>query len=153
LLFHFWNYNTSTWTVHSIHGRRAIYFHGITPPRFFAPGSDLHRMTSEGYAQLRRLAGPFDLIVGLSRDSLATVCGYVSRPRAALHMYPVIQADECRRAPVDGALLSALKSSEDVNLVFVGRIVRNKRQDQLLRLFDEYHARNPRSRLHLVGND
>jgi L-malate glycosyltransferase len=153
LLFHFWNYNTSTWTLHAIHGRRAIYFHGITPPRFFSPGSDLHRQTSDGYRQLRRLADSFDLIVGLSRDALSTVCGFVSRPRPALHLYPVIEADEVRRAPVDGSLLASLKSSGDVNLVFVGRIVRNKRQDQLLRLFDRYHALDPRARLFLVGNE
>jgi glycosyltransferase involved in cell wall biosynthesis len=153
LLFHFWNYNTSTWMVHAVHGRRAIYFHGITPPRFFAPGSDLHRMTADGYAQLRSLVDSFDLIVGLSRDALATVCGFLHRPRPALHMYPVVEPEDCRRAPVDATLLARLKSGGDVNLVFVGRIVRNKRQDQLLRLFDRYHACNPRSRLFLVGND
>jgi len=153
LLFHYWNYNTSTWTVHAIHGRRAIYFHGITPPRFFAAGSELHRMTSEGYAQLRRLVNCFDLIIGLSRDALATVCGFLSRPRPALHMYPVIDPDEVRRDPVDASLLTQLESSGDVNLVFVGRVARNKRHDQLLRLFDQYHGRNPRSRLFLVGND
>jgi hypothetical protein len=102
LLFHYWNYNTSTWTVHAVHGRRAIYFHGITPPEFFAPGSDLHRQTSDGYAQIRRLVNSFDLIVGLSRDALATVCRFLSRPRPALHMYPVIDPEECRNFPVDG---------------------------------------------------
>jgi glycosyltransferase involved in cell wall biosynthesis len=153
LLFHFWNYNTSTWTLHALHGRRAIYFHGITPPQFFAPGSDLHRMTSEGYVQLSRLVNSFDLVIGLSLDALRTVCGHLSRPRPALHMYPVIEADECRRMPVDGRVLAALKSSGDVNLVFVGRIVRNKRQDQLLRMCERYHELNPNARLHLVGND
>jgi glycosyltransferase involved in cell wall biosynthesis len=35
----------------------------------------------------------------------------------------------------------------------VGRVVRNKRQDQLLQLFERYHARDPRARLFIVGND
>jgi glycosyltransferase involved in cell wall biosynthesis len=153
LLFHYWNYNTSTWIVHAIHGRRAIYYHGITPPRFFAAGSELRRMTAEGYAQIRALADCFDLVIGTSRHTLAEVCGFLTRPRPAVHLYPLVDREECWRAPLDGALLESLRSTGDVNLVFVGRIVSNKRQDRLLRLFDHYHRRNPRSRLFLVGND
>jgi len=153
LLFHYWNYNTSTWMVHAVHGRRAVYYHGVTPPEFFAEGSLNRWMTSQGQAQIRRLADCFDLVVGTSRYTLAEICGFLHRPRPAVHLYPIVDADACRRAPFDPMLVEALRSRGDVNLVFVGRIVRNKRQDQLLRLFDRYHRLDPRARLFLVGND
>ena len=153
LLFHYWNYNTSTWLIHALHGRKAIYYHGITPPRFFAQGSVLHRMTSDGFAQLRGLVDCFDLIVGTSQYTLAEVCSFLDQPRPAIHLHPIVDAEACRRSPVDGLMLEALRATGDVNLVFVGRVVPNKRQDRLLRLFDHYHRINPRSRLFLVGND
>jgi L-malate glycosyltransferase len=153
LLFHYWNYNTSAWIVHALRGRRALYYHGITPPHFFAAGSELHRMTSAGCDQLRRLVDSFDLLVGLSRYTLSEVVPHLSRPRPIMYLYPIVEPDECRRAPVDGALLERLRASGDVHLVFVGRVVRNKRQDRLMRLFARYQAREPRSRLILVGNE
>jgi glycosyltransferase involved in cell wall biosynthesis len=153
LLFHYWNYNTSTWMIHVVHGRRAVYYHGITPPRFFAPGSALHTMTSEGYAQIRRLVDCFDLLVGTSRYTLAELCSFATRPRPAVVLPPVVDRTACRREPFDVELVEMLRSRREVNLVFVGRIVRNKRQDRLLRLFDEYRRLNPRSRLYLVGNE
>ncbi len=153
LLFHYWNFNTSTWMVHVVEGRKAIYYHNITPPHFFRPGSSLRQMTLAGYSQISRLADCFDLVVGSSRYNAAQVCRFLHRPRPVLHIYPVVEVDECHRGPVDGALLTRLRASGETNLVFVGRVVPNKRQDLLLGLFDRYRRLDPRARLFLVGSD
>ncbi|MBN1138756.1 MAG: glycosyltransferase family 4 protein, partial [Anaerolineae bacterium] len=46
------------------------------------------------------------------------------------------------------------RNGDTVNLLFVGRLAPNKRQDDLLRAFNAYHHLvNPHSRLLLVGSD
>ncbi len=39
LIFHYWNYNSSTWMLNAIDGPKALYFHNITPPHYFAKGT------------------------------------------------------------------------------------------------------------------
>jgi L-malate glycosyltransferase len=154
LIFHYWGYNTSTWLAQSLRGRKAIYYHNITPPEFFSPGSEMFGWATDGYAQLQRIANIFDLIVGDSRYNLAEFARFLHTPRPMLHLYPVVEAAEIRSAAYDRALLAHLRQSSDVNMLFVGRVARNKRQDQVMLAFDHYWREHNRSaRLWLVGND
>jgi glycosyltransferase involved in cell wall biosynthesis len=154
LLFHYWGYNSSTWALHAMPGRKAVWYHNITPPRFFASDGPLHGLTTRGYTQLGEIANRFDLIVADSRFNLAGFARYLRRPRPALHIYPVVDPVEERGAPADEALLARLRSTPGTNVLFVGRLVRNKRQDDVMRAFDEYRRRfDPEAKLSLVGNE
>jgi glycosyltransferase involved in cell wall biosynthesis len=154
LIFHYWGYNTSTWLAPSVRGRKAIHYHNITPPEFFEPDSEMRRSVSAGYDQLRRIANCFDLIVGDSRYNLAEYARFLDAPRPMLCLYPVVEPPEIAAEPYDAALLARLRQTGAPNLVFVGRIARNKRQDQLMLAFDHYWREIDRSaRLWLVGND
>lgn len=154
LIFHYWGYNTSMWITHSMRGRKAIHYHNITPPEFFAPDSAMHRSAIAGYQQLQRIANLFDLIIGDSRYNLAEFTRFLDAPRPKLHMYPIIDPTDSRAQPYDPALLAQLRQPGILNLVFVGRIARNKRQDQVMLAFDYYWREiNRAARLWLVGSD
>lgn len=153
LVFHYWGHNSSVWVMDATRGRRALWYHNVTPPRFFAPGEPLHRLTARGYEQLAAIARRFDLLIGDSWFNVASLARYLRRPRPALHIHPIVEPDEERSAAVDEGLLARLRAEPGTKLVFVGRVARNKRQDDVVRAFDAYRGRfDPQARLWLVGN-
>lgn len=154
LIFHYWGYNTSAWLLGMVRGPRALHYHNITPPHYFAPDSEACHYARQGYAQLPQLVAASDLITGDSCFNVQELTPYLSRPTPTLHLYPIVDAAGMRAAPHDHALLAELRRPGIVNIVFVGRVVRNKRQDQLMRMFDYYYREvNRHARLWLVGND
>jgi glycosyltransferase involved in cell wall biosynthesis len=153
LLFHYWGFNGLAWMLHAFRGRLAVHYHNVTPPSHWPAGSAGHRQSTRGYAQLTRLADLFDLVVGDSRYNLRDYERFLTMPKPGLVLHPVIERAELDAAEVDHALLSALDDPTTVNLVFVGRVARNKRQDRLMRMFDYYWRHiNRHARLWLVGN-
>ena len=154
LIFHYWGYNHSTWILFAVKGRKAIYYHNITPPEYFSPDSEVYRLTAQGYVQLARILDSFDLLIGDSQYNIQSLAPYLSTPKPALPIYPVVEPDVLLSSPYDEPLFKRLRSASQVNIVFVGRIARNKRQDRIMRLFDYYYCRvNQHAHLWLVGSD
>lgn len=153
LIFHYWGHNSSTWLLRAVRGPKAVHYHNITPPEFFAHDPALQEQMRRGYEQLAQIADQFDLAIGDSWYNIGELAAHMTRAVPTLAVYPVIEPEEIRRAPCDEALLAALRASGEVNLVFVGRIARNKRQDRLIQLFDHYYRTvNRHARLWLVGS-
>jgi glycosyltransferase involved in cell wall biosynthesis len=154
LIFHFWNYNTSAWALSAVRGRKALYYHNITPPQYFPRDSPGYRETARGYGQLKTIVNQFDLLIGDSRYNLQELAPYLIQPKPGLVISPVVEAKEIQAAPFDPAVVETLRASPQVNILFTGRIARNKRQDQLMRVFDWYWRDiNRHARLWLVGNE
>jgi L-malate glycosyltransferase len=154
LIFHYWGYNWSTWLLQLFAGRRALYYHNITPPGFFSPGTALYHLTRDGYSQLGAIVNSFDLLIGDSRYNLKELEPLLDQPRPVVPIYPVVDPEQYRHARCDQAVIDRLRSAGETQMVFVGRIARHKRQDRLLTMFDYYHRHvNQRSHLWLVGND
>jgi glycosyltransferase involved in cell wall biosynthesis len=154
LIFHYWGYNTSTWLLVASKGRKAIYYHNITPPEFFAHDRTLYERMKRGYKQLCSIMHHFDLIIGDSWYNVHELRRYKQKLPPAIAIYPVIETESLHRKPFDQALLKRLKNPRETNIVFIGRIARNKRQDRLIELF-HYYCReiNPHARLWLVGSN
>ena len=154
LIFHYWGYNTSTWLLSASKGRKAIYYHNITPPEFFAHDRMLYERMKRGYKQLYSIMHHFDLIIGDSWYNVHELRRYKQESLPSIAIYPVIETESLHRKPFDQALLKRLKNPRETNIVFIGRIARNKRQDRLIELF-HYYCReiNPHARLWLVGSN
>lgn len=154
LIFHYWNYSRLEGFIRRFRGPKAIYFHNITPPRYFTPGSVAFHNTRRGYAQLARIASCFDLIIGHSRYNLSVISRFLHKETPGMHIYPVIDITRILKGTHDRRLLEELRRDGHTNIVFVGRVVRNKRQDRLMRLFEYYYRNiNRHARLWLIGND
>ena len=154
LIFHYWGYNGLLWMLDALRGPKAMHYHNITPPHFFPSDTALYHNTARGYEQLRQIVDRFDLVIGDSRYNIAELAPFMAEPRPSLAIYPAIDAGEIRTQPFDHELLAALQKPNQINILFVGRVVRNKRQDLLLRMFDYYYREvNRQGHLWLVGDD
>ncbi len=153
LIFNYWGYNTSTWLLDASKGRKAIYYHNITPPDFFMHDSLLYERMKRGYQQLCSIMHYFDLIMGSSWYNIHDLRNYKHNIVPSIAIYPVVESESLSTRSFDQNLFEHLENSKETNIIFVGRIARNKRQDRLIELFDYYCREiNPNSRLWLIGS-
>jgi glycosyltransferase involved in cell wall biosynthesis len=148
VIIHYWGYSGIEDFIETYRGPRAVHFHNITPAKYFDPESPSFELTNRGYAQLRRIAGLFDLVLAPSVFDLVEFSEHLLRPRPTLCVPPLIEPEIIRKRPVDRGRLAELASLTGDKFVFVGRIAPNKRQDLLMYAFDEYY-RNIRRDAHL----
>jgi glycosyltransferase involved in cell wall biosynthesis len=127
-----------------------LYFHNVTPPRYFLGANDLLAgIVWRGLAELAPLLRGARVALAPSRFSADQLraAGARSVDVVPLPFDPAEHALE-----PDQAVLRQLDDGR-ANLLFVGRIAPNKRQDELLRLFRYYSRAIDRSaRLLLVGS-
>ena len=131
-------------------GRKALVYHNVTPPEFFEginPHAALH--TRRGRLQLRTLARDVPLAIGVSEYNRRELeaAGFARTATVPIlvdwRKYDVTPDRDIADRYGDGA----------TNLLFVGAIKPNKRQDELVRLL-AYIRRcvDPAARLLLVGS-
>ncbi|GAB4112644.1 MAG: hypothetical protein Fur005_22620 [Roseiflexaceae bacterium] len=150
LIFHYWNYNSTTWLLSAVRGPKAIYYHNITPPECFSPDSPSYKLSLAGYQQLQSIINKFDLIIGDSQYNIDELAQFLQKPLPSLVIYPVAAQ---QHPAYDQHLLRQLTERNEVHIVFIGRIAPNKRQDRLIQLFDYYYRMiNRHAHLWLVGN-
>jgi glycosyltransferase involved in cell wall biosynthesis len=149
LIHHFSLASKASRTAFALPDRMALVYHNITPPEFFI---GLHRSLSDecyrGRRELAAYAHRCDLALGdseFNRQDLERL-GF---PRTAV--LPVVpDFSHLDRSP--HRALADQFDDDWTNVLFVGRIVPNKKIEDLIRFFHAYHAHhNRRSRLLLVG--
>ena len=139
--------------IPSFGGRKMMIYHNITPPHFFRGYSrEAEELTEIGQVQIKRLAGQFERCIADSdynRQDLRKM-GY----ECPIDVCPIlIPFGDYAREP-DAGVIGKYRGDGWTNLLFVGRIAPNKKQEDVIRAFRYYHRNvNPKSRLFLVGND
>ena len=127
---------------------KALVYHNITPAEYFAPyRPEFAEILRQGRDDLARLAPSFPLSVGDSAFNTAELaqCGFTDP--TVLHIS--VDPSHWASAP-DPHAMDRLQDGR-TNLLFVGRIAPNKKQDQLVRAFAHYRLLDPSARLSLVG--
>lgn len=130
-----------------------VNYHNVTPPALletWEPG--LADEVAEGRRQIGKLAVAARHAIAVSRYNAAELdeLGYRSTSVVPLILDLDAQAAEPDRVTLDW--LARGKERGGVDLVFVGRIVPNKAQHELVKVLAAYRrAYDPRARLHLVG--
>ncbi|MCR4863152.1 MAG: glycosyltransferase family 4 protein [Ruminococcus sp.] len=130
--------------------RRIMVYHNITPPEFFRPYSAAATaLTEYGYKGVEFLRDKVEYCLadsGYNRGELLKM-GY----KCPIDVRPIlIRFEDYKQAP-DEETLSKYRDGK-TNLVFVGRIAPNKKQEDVIRAFYCYKRINPESRLILVGS-
>ena len=129
-------------------GPKCLIYHNITPAEFFEPyRPEFAELLKSGRAELGELSHHFRLAVGDSAYNTSELedCGF-SEPT----VLPIIVDPARWNIPADSDLMSQLQDGR-ANLLFVGRIAPNKKQDELLKAFADYLLIDQDSRLILVG--
>jgi glycosyltransferase involved in cell wall biosynthesis len=135
-IFHFALPSAMTEAVRSLGGVRILQYHNITPAGFFAPyDPQLFRLAALGRQELASLAGQVDLALGDSEFNRLELeeLGFVTTG-----VFPIaVDTERITRGPRLPALENIL-SDGLINILFVGRIVPNKRIEDHIRLAEQY---------------
>lgn len=127
-----------------------LVYHNVTPPDFMTGvGGGVKARVRRGHQALTSLRD--QTILALARSEFSRA-GLAELGFDHLHVLPVIVPDVLLQVPPDPSVLNRFGSDEAVNLLFVGRVVPNKRQEDLIKLLYFYRQINPQARLFLVGS-
>ncbi|MGM0693350.1 MAG: glycosyltransferase [Pseudomonadota bacterium] len=126
---------------------RALVYHNITPAGFFSPGSDLHRYATLGREQLVQWRDDFRAVLAVS-DVNAEDLVALGYEREAITVIPLLvdlahQGADPHTLP-DPAQRLHPALAERPTLLFVGRLVENKRQHLLLEALWHLQRMQPR---------
>jgi L-malate glycosyltransferase len=148
LLHHFSIGSRASRVAYALPDRMALIYHNITPPEYFIGVHDqLVELCWKGRRELRAYVSRCDLALGdseFNRQELAAL-GF-----ARTGVLPVVP-DFTHLSGVPDWKVASRFDDEWTNLLFVGRIIPNKRIEDLVRIFHAYRRINPRSRLIIVG--
>ena len=133
-------------------GRKVMRYHNVTPPEFFRGYSEESRARSENGLREMRLSAwnyPYGISVSdfnrLDLRRLGFTCPIDTCPI-------VIPFSDYEKEP-DEEVIRRYSGDGYVNLLFVGRIAPNKKQENVIRAFAEYQREyEKKSRLFLVGS-
>jgi glycosyltransferase involved in cell wall biosynthesis len=149
LLHHFSIGSKASRTAYAVPDRMALIYHNITPPEYFAGvHRTLARQCFRGRREIHAYVDRCEIALGdseFNRQDLELL-GF---PRTAV--LPVVPDLAHLDDPADW--LVARQFDDDwTNILFVGRVIANKKIEDLIRAFHAYHTRfNPRSRLIVAG--
>lgn len=150
LIHHFSIGSRASRIAYALPDRMVLVYHNITPPEYFV---DVHpllvRQCYRGRRELSAYAERCDLALGdseFNRKELEAM-GF---PRTAV--LPVVPGFSHLDVAPDRRVAAEFDDAW-TNVIFVGRVIPNKRIDDVIRLFHAYQwLFNPRSRLLLVGS-
>jgi glycosyltransferase involved in cell wall biosynthesis len=130
-------------------GRRVLLHHNITPPEFFAGyDPEMVHICEVGRREFRRLGGKVDLALADSEWNRRELeeAGFARTGVLPIHL------DFQRYRQPPGPALNRLLDDGLTNMLFVGRLAPNKKQDDLIRLAACWKRMvGPDLRLLLVG--
>jgi glycosyltransferase involved in cell wall biosynthesis len=154
LLFHYSIGSPVTGFVRGLAARVVPYYHNVTPPGYLRGYNEpLADLLEQGRRELALFSeAPLALAASEYNRQEMLALGF-----RQVEVLPYFVTFDWLRASAEGPAGQAVAARYDdgaVNLLFVGRLVPNKRQDDLIRAFHAYHRLiNPDSRLLLVGSD
>jgi glycosyltransferase involved in cell wall biosynthesis len=149
LLHHFSIGSRASRTAFAVPDRMALIYHNITPPEYFVGvHRTLARQCFRGRRELRAYAARCDMALGASEYNRRDLEA-LGFPRTAV--LPVVP-DFSHLDRVPNRFVADRFDDGWTNILFVGRVIANKKIEDLIRFFYAYHTIfNPRSRLLLVG--
>ncbi len=150
LIHHFSIGSRASRVAYALPDRMALVYHNITPPEFFV---DVHPLLVQlcylGRRELGVYASRVELALGDSEYNRAELEALGFPATAVLPVVP----DFTHLGGPPNYMQAGAIDDEWVNLLFVGRMIPNKRIEDVIRAFHAYKRWfNPRSRLLLVGS-
>lgn len=150
LIHHFSIGSRASRTAFALPARMILIYHNITPPEFFlGVHPQLVKQCYHGRRELTAYRDRVDLALGDSEFNREELDALGFAPTDVL---PVVPDFTHLDLPADPRILDAY-DDEWTNILFVGRVIPNKRPDDVIRFFHAYKTLyNPRARLILAGS-
>lgn len=129
-------------------GSKCLIYHNITPAEFFLPyRPEFAKLLENGRIELKQLAQHFPISVGDSAYNAAELLESGFQESGVL---PIAVDPQKWDMIADDSLMQQLQDGK-TNLLFVGRIAPNKRQEHLIEAFAHYLTMDREARLILAG--
>jgi glycosyltransferase involved in cell wall biosynthesis len=149
LLHHFSIGSKASRTAYAVPDRMALIYHNITPPEYFV---GLHRTLAQQCFRGRREISAYidrcELALGDSEFNRQDLESLGFPHTDVLPVVPDFSHLDRNPSP----FVADQFDDDWTNILFVGRVIANKKIEDLIRCFHAYHTRfNPRSRLLIVG--
>jgi glycosyltransferase involved in cell wall biosynthesis len=150
LIYHYSIGSRATDRYRGIRCRKMLCYHNITPSRYFSTLSPRQKKAlDEGRAVLRRLSDETPLACAVSKYNEAELRELGFRETAVI---PLVFPQAYLKTPPYPPFLKRFHDGI-FNILFVGRVVPNKRFEDLIKAFYFFHHTvRPQSRLILVGS-
>ena len=150
LIHHFSIGSRASRTAYALPGRMALVYHNITPPDYFIGiHKDLVKLCFRGRRELTAYINRSELALGDSEYNRQELEALGFRATGVLPVVP----DFSHLDGVPDRFLAADFDDAWTNILFVGRVIPNKKFEDVIRAFHAYRTRhNPRARLLLVGS-
>lgn len=149
------NHSTGTelcYLLPDIAGRKMMIYHNITPHHFFTNYSLVaEALTKKGYEGTKFLSDKIEYVMADSAYNASDLksMGYT----CDMFVRPILIPFEDYKSEPDKSVIDRY-SDGYTNIVFVGRIAPNKKQEDIIKAFAYYKKYvNPKSRLILVGSN
>jgi glycosyltransferase involved in cell wall biosynthesis len=150
LVHHFSIGSRASRTAYALPGRMILVYHNITPPEYFlGVHKDLVKLCFRGRRELTAYIDRAALALGDSEYNRAELEALGFHSTGVLPVVP----DFSHLDAVPNRLMASAFDDDWTNVLFVGRVIPNKKFEDVIRAFHVYRTRhNPRSRLLLVGS-
>ena len=150
LIHHFSIGSRASRTAYALPGRMMLVYHNITPPEYFiGVHKDLVKLCFRGRRELTAYIARCDIALGDSEYNRAELAQLGFTDTGVLPVVPDFTHLDVAPDP----MLASEFDDGWTNVMFVGRVIPNKRFEDVIRTFHVYRTRhNPRSRLLLVGS-
>lgn len=148
LIYHYGIGSDITDYVMKIADKKILLYHNITPYQFYSNINDnLALLLSKGREDLKKLVNYVDIAVGDSEYNCLELREFGYKNSEVL---PLI-LDFSDFNNFDQKIIDDYKDDYK-NILFVGRIAPNKKQEDIIKCFYYYKNINPKSRLILIGS-
>jgi glycosyltransferase involved in cell wall biosynthesis len=150
LIHHFSIGSRASRTAYALPGRMVLVYHNITPPKYFiGVHKDLVKLCYRGRRELTAYVSRSDLALGDSEFNRQELQDLGFTDTAVLPVVP----DFTHLDAIPDRTLAGGFDDGWTNVMFVGRVIPNKRFEDVIRAFHVYRTRhNPRARLLLIGS-
>lgn len=151
ILYHLSTGSEMNYRVAEYHCKKVVIYHNVTPPHFFAEyHPEAWESCKKGLAGVRFLADKVDFCFADSAFNKTDLrkMGY----QGPIEVLPILIAFQDFEKQPNQAVLEQYQGDGYTNIVYTGRVVPHKRQEDLMTAFYYYKKNyNPKSRLILVG--
>jgi glycosyltransferase involved in cell wall biosynthesis len=150
LIHHFSIFSRASRIAYALPDRMALVYHNITPPEYFIGiHEDLVELCFKGRRELTAYPERCVLALGDSEFNRRELEALGFSPTGVLPVVPGFDHLDVDADP----FVAGQFDDEYTNLLFVGRVIPNKRIEDLIRFFSAYrNTFNRRSRLLIVGS-
>jgi len=151
VMYHFGSGSELNYQVEHMDCRKILVYHNVTPPEFFR-GTDTNAMITclWGVQDARETVGNYLHAIVLSELSKRDLIGY-GWDADKVDVIPLISIEKKQVTDADPEVVKRFKDKR--NILFVGRVARNKKFEDVLRVFSYYKTNYEKdSNLIFVGS-